>query len=150
METLEPILAQHDFLKDLKTEYIKLLVSCASNLRFDAGQYLFREGEDAKAFYIIRHGVINLEINDPKHGPRIIQTIQEGDVVGWSWLFPPYSWLFNARAATLVRAISLDGVCLRNKCEEDHDLGYEMMKRFAQIMADRLQATRLQILDTYA
>jgi hypothetical protein len=73
----------------------------------------------------------------------------EGEILGWSWLIPPYNWHFDARAVELTRAIALDGKCLRNKCEQDHDLGYELLKRFAHIMEQRLQATRLQLLDVY-
>jgi CRP-like cAMP-binding protein len=72
-----------------------------------------------------------------------------GEVLGWSWLIPPYHWKFDARAIEQTRALALDGKCLRTKCEEDHDLGYELLKRFAQIMEERLQATRLQLLDVY-
>jgi hypothetical protein len=78
-----------------------------------------------------------------------IETIGEGEVLGWSWLFPPYRWQFDAQAVGLVRAIAFDGRCLRGKCEEDHDLGYWLMQRFAQVMSQRLQATRLQLLDLY-
>lgn len=150
METLESILANHDFFQGLQPDYMQLLAGCASHIQFEANTYLFREGGEANVFYIVRYGAVNLEINDPKRGARVIQSISADDVIGWSWLFPPYRWLFDARAVTLVRALALDGICLRAKCEEDHDLGYELMKRFSKIIADRLQATRLQILDTYA
>jgi CRP/FNR family transcriptional regulator, cyclic AMP receptor protein len=78
-----------------------------------------------------------------------IQTLGVGEVLGWSWLFPPYRWLFDARTIELTRAIALDGKCLRAKCDEDHHLGYEMVKRFAQVIIERLQASRLQLLDVY-
>ena len=119
-------------------------------MRFDEGKFLFREGEEANNFYVIRAGRVAIEIFSPKRGPITVQTVREGDVLGWSWLFPPYRWHFDARALELTRAISLDGKCLRNKCEEDHDLGYELMKRFSEVMIQRLQATRLQLLDLYA
>ena len=149
MQTLEPILAEHPFFKNLDRRYLELIVGCASNVRFNAGEFIFREGEEADRFYIIRHGKIALEVFAPDRGPLTIQTIGEGDVLGWSWLFPPYRWHFDARALELTRAIALDGKCLREKCEEDHDLGYELVKRFAQIIMERLQATRLQLLDVY-
>ena len=78
-----------------------------------------------------------------------IQSLKEGEVLGWSWMIPPYKWHFDARAFDLTRAIALDGACLREKCEEDHDLGYELMSRFALIIAQRLEATRLQLMDIY-
>ncbi|MFQ5814473.1 MAG: cyclic nucleotide-binding domain-containing protein [Anaerolineae bacterium] len=149
METLKPILAEHPFFRDLDPRHLELVVGCASNVRFSAGHFIFREGEEANHFYLIRRGKVALEISAP-HRPAItIQTIGEGEILGWSWLIPPYHWLFDARAAELVRAIALDGKCLREKCEEDHELGYELLKRFAYIMDQRLQATRLQLLDVY-
>jgi CRP-like cAMP-binding protein len=149
MQTLEPILAEHPFLKDLNPRHLQLIVGCAWNARFNAGQFIFREGEEANHFYLIRHGKVTLEIFVPGRGPLVIQTLTEGDVLGWSWLFPPYRWHFDAQAIGLTRAIALDGKCLRSKCEEDHDLGYELLKRFSHIMLQRLQATRLQLLDIY-
>ena len=149
METLERILSEHPFLKGLDKSYIELIVGCASNVRFNAGEFIFREGEEANKFYFIRHGRVALEIFVPERGAITIQTLGEGDVLGWSWLFPPYRWHFDARALELTRAIALDGKCLREKCEENHDLGYELMKRFAHVIEERLQATRIQLLDIY-
>ncbi|HXF06185.1 MAG TPA: cyclic nucleotide-binding domain-containing protein [Blastocatellia bacterium] len=149
METLERILAEHPFFAGLDARHIQLIVGCAANVRFDAGQFIFREGEEANEFYVIRHGKVALEIFVPGRGPVTIQTLGEGEILGWSWLIPPYHWHFNARAVELTRAIALDGRCLRVKCEDDHDLGYELLKRFAHIVEQRLQATRLQLLDVY-
>jgi CRP-like cAMP-binding protein len=149
METLEPILAEHPFLKGLEPRFIQLIVGCASNLRFNAGEYLFREGQEASRFYIIRHGKVAVELGAAQRGVINIQTVGEGEILGWSWLIPPYSWHFDARAVELTRAIALDGKCLRAKCEEDHQLGYEFLKRFSHIIAQRLEATRLQLLDLY-
>lgn len=149
METLEPILAQHPFLKGLEPRYIQLIVGCASNVRFAAGEFIFREGEEANQFYIIRHGKVALEVFAPDRGPLIIDTLGEGEILGWSWLIPPYHWRFDAQAVELTRAIALDGKCLRTKCEEDHDLAYELLKRFTHLVAQRLDVTRLQLLDIY-
>jgi CRP-like cAMP-binding protein len=118
-------------------------------VRFNAGETIFREGEDADKFYLIRQGKVALETAVPQRGSVIIQTLGEGEVLGWSWLVAPYRWRFDARATELTRAIALDGKCLRGRSEEDHDLGYELMKRAAQIMEQRLQAARLQLLDVY-
>ena len=150
IQTLEPALAEHPFLKDLAPEYLKLIVGCASNVRFDAGALMAREGDEADHFYIIRHGQVALEFHEHRRGPLNFHTVSEGGVLGWEWLFPPYRWQFDARAVTLVRAIALDGQCLRSKCDADHDLGYELMQRFARIIMRRLQATRLQLMDVYA
>lgn len=150
METLEPILAEHPFLKGLELRYLKLIIGCASNVRFKAGQFLFHEGEEANKFYMIRQGKVAVEIRADKRSSIIVQTVGEGEVLGWSWLIPPYRWRFDARAVELTRAIALDGKCLRTKSEEDHDLGYELLKRFSDIIVERLDATRLQLLDLYA
>ena len=149
METLEPILAQHPFLKDLEPRHLQTIVGCAVNARFNAEQFIFREGQEAKQFYFIRRGKIALEIFVPGRGSVTIQTLGEGEVLGWSWLFPPYQWHFDARALELTRTIALDGECLRGKCEADHSLGYELVNRFAQVLMERLHATRLQLLDVY-
>lgn len=150
METLEPILAEHPFFKGLKPEYLQLVTGCASNVRFDAGTYIFREDEEASQFYLIRQGKVALEIFAAQYGPITIETIEAGEVLGWSWIFPPYRWHFSGRVFEPTRAIALDGKCLRTKAEADHDLGYELMKRVAQIMMERLQATRLRLLDIYS
>ncbi|MEI6669104.1 MAG: cyclic nucleotide-binding domain-containing protein [Acidobacteriota bacterium] len=149
MHTLEPILAEHPFLKGLKQEHLELLTGCASNIRFDAGAFVFRQGQEANHFYILRDGKVAVELFAPQKGAVAIDTYGEGDVLGWSWLIPPYHWRFDARAIEPTRAIALDAKCMRTKCENDHDLGYELMKRFAKIIEQRLDATRWQLLDVY-
>ena len=149
MEDLKNILAEHPFFKGLNEEYFTLIVGCASNMRVDAGNMIHREGEEANHFYLIRSGKVTLQIMTPNKGPVIIETLHEGDILGWSWLVPPYTWHFDARALDLTRMIALDGKCLRNKCENDHHLGYELLKRFADIMMKQLESTRLQLLDVY-
>jgi CRP/FNR family cyclic AMP-dependent transcriptional regulator len=148
-ESLERILAAHPFFKEMEPIYHQLFVDCASNVRFEAGQYIFREGETANQFYLIRHGRVAVEVSTPERGSVIIQSLGEGDVLGWGWMIPPYRWRFDARAVALTRAIALDGRCLRERSEEDHDLGFQLMKRAAQVMEERFQATRLQLLDIY-
>lgn len=149
METLKQLLVEHPFLKGLEERYIDLLVGCASNVRFNANQYIFRENQEAEQFFIIRKGKVALQLNAPGRGTIIIGTIAEGDILGWSWLFPPYHWHFDAKALDTTLALALDGKCLRTKCESDHDLGYELLKRFSPIIENRLEATRLQLLDVY-
>jgi CRP/FNR family cyclic AMP-dependent transcriptional regulator len=148
--TLEGVLTEHPFAKGLSDDYLQLMVGCASNVVFEAGQFIFHEGEDANHFYLIRDGRISLEIFAAQRGPLSILTLEGGDVLGWSWLFPPYRWKFDARALDRTRALALDGKCLRTKCEEDHDLGYELVKRFVLVMEQRLQATRFQLLNLYS
>ncbi len=149
MRDLEQTLREHPFLEGLDAEHIKLLVGCASNVVFKEGDFVFREGLEANVFYFIRHGRVLIETHVPQKGPIMIRSREAGEILGWSWLVRPYRWHFDARAAELTRAIALDGKCLREKCEEDHDLGYEVMKRFAVIIAELLEATRLQLLDVY-
>jgi CRP/FNR family cyclic AMP-dependent transcriptional regulator len=149
METLKRILVEHPFTQDLPERYMDLLEGCASNVRFEPGQVIFREGGEANQFYLVREGKVAVEIYAAERGSIEIMTVDKGEVLGWSWLFPPYRWQFDARAVELTRAIALDAKCLRKKCDEDHDLGYELMKRIAQVVEQRLQATRLQLLNVY-
>ena len=149
MENLERILTEHPFLKGMDSDQIKLLTGCASNAVFKAGEYIFREGEDADSFYFIRSGKVVIETFASHKGAVLIHTRDAGEILGWSWLVPPYKWHFDARAIELTRAIALDGKCLRGKCEKDHDLGYEIMRRFNLIIAERLEATRMQLMDIY-
>lgn len=149
MEDLERLLREHPFSKGLKEDLLKRIVSCARNVVFREGEYIFHEGEEANYFYLIRHGRVAIEIAVPGKPPITIQTLHDGDILGFSWLIPPYYWIFDAKALELTRALALDGNCLRKKCEEDHELGYEFLKRFSHIMYKRLQAARLQLLDIY-
>ncbi len=149
MENLESILAEHPFFQGLKEDHLNLIVGCASNVRFDAGKYILREGEEANTFYLLRFGKVALELVTPNKGAIIIETLDQGDILGWSWLIPPYMWRFDAKAIELTRAIAIDGKCLRRKVEADHDLGYEIMKRFSELLSKRFEATRFQLLDMY-
>ena len=148
-EGLERIVREHPFFAGLEEGFCTLICACAKNVLFEAGQYLFREGEAANQFYLLRAGRVALEVTAPGRGPVTFQTLGEGEIVGVSWLIPPYHWSFDAKALELTRAIAMDAACLRQKCEADHDLGYEMMKRFMPVLIQRLQATRMQILDVY-
>jgi CRP-like cAMP-binding protein len=151
METtsLERIIREHPFFAGLDEGFISLVCGCAKNVRFEAGAYLFHEGGAADQLFLVRHGRVALEVAAPGRGALTIQTLSEGELVGVSALIPPYRWTSDARALELVRAIAMDATCLRNKCEADHDLGYEVMKRFVPVLIGRLQATRLQALDLY-
>ena len=150
METLERIIAKHPFFVGLDDGFTNLMVSCASNVRFNAGDYIFKEGDPANTFYLIREGRVAVEVFAPQHKPIIVATLGVGEILGWSWLLPPYHWKNHAHVVEDARAIALDGKCLRTKCEQNHDLGYEVLKRFARIIEQRLEATRLQLLDVYS
>jgi CRP-like cAMP-binding protein len=147
--TLEPILAKHPFFQDLDSEYLKLVVGCAANVLFQPGQVIFRMGDEADRFYLIRRGKVAIELSAQPRGTITILTLGEGDTLGWSWLIPPYRSRFNARANEQTLAIGMDGQCLRKKCAADHHLGYELLSRVAPILVDRLEATGIQLLDLY-
>jgi len=147
--TLEPLLRDHPFLKDLEPEYVALLAGCAANVRFREGSFMFREGEPAEQCFLIREGKMALEIDAPGRGSIIVQTLGAGDVTGFSWLLEPHQWEFDGRAVEPVRALALDGTCLRRKCADDPRLGFELTQLFARLAIRRLQATRLRLLDVY-
>ena len=149
MHGIETLLADVPVFSDLGARELETVAGCGHNVRFDAGQQLFREGDAADVFYVVRHGSVAVETFVPARGPMMIETIEAGEVIGWSWLFPPYRWHFDARALTQVRATSFDGACLRGKCDSDPALGYTLMSRFAQVLIERLQWTRLRLLDLY-
>jgi len=149
MQTLETHLAAHPFFAGLEPSSMRGLTDLASSAHYERGKYLFHEGERAAHFYIITEGKVALETFAAERGTIPIETIETGEVLGWSWLFPPHRWHFGARVVEPTRAIVLDGISLRAKCEEDHHFGYELTKRVAHIMMQRLQATRLQLLDLY-
>jgi len=133
----------------MSPEAVELVSGCATNTRFQDGEVLFREGDEADVFYVVRHGRIALETFVPARGPVTIETLDPGEVIGWSWLFAPYRWHFDAKALGLVRATVFDAACLRGKCEQDPAFGYDLMSRFAQVLIERLQWTRLRLLDVY-
>jgi CRP/FNR family cyclic AMP-dependent transcriptional regulator len=148
-QTLEPLLRDHKFFAGLDPDYLSLIAGCAANEVFPADAFLFREGEPAQTFYLIRQGKVALEIAAPGRGALVVQTLGEGDVAGFSWLIAPHRWEFDGRAVEPVRAVRMDGTCLRAKFDDDPRLGYELMRRFARLTVNRLQATRLQLLDVY-
>jgi CRP-like cAMP-binding protein len=146
MESLERTLAQHPFLAGLDRRHLRPLTCLASRKRFDAHQMIFYEGQPANEFYLVCRGKVGIETAVLGCEAIVIQTQSPGDVVGWSWLLPPYEWHYSARALEPTEVIALDGKALRGRCEEDHDLGYEIMKRFALVIAQRLVATRARLL----
>ena len=149
MKTLDELVAESPIFAGLDKAYLELIAGCGQNTGFEAGRYLFREGDQADTFYLVRHGRVLLETFVPGRGSLTIQTVDEGDVVGWSWLYPPYRWHYDARALDMVRAVAFDGACLRGKCSDDHTFGFELLMRFSPVMLERLQATRFQLMDVY-
>ena len=149
IEGLSSVLESHRFFQDFSPEVAATVAGCATNMRFEAGEYVFREGGRADKFYLLRDGQVALELNIPGRQPMIVDTLHEGDVLGWSWIVPPYKWIADAHAVQPSRVISLDARCLREKMEQDNTLGYELYKRFVPVMANRLRATRLRLIDLY-
>ena len=149
MQRIEDVIADVPVFEGLSDAHRELVAGCGRNTHVDAGELLLREGEPANWFYVIRRGAVSLEVHAPARGSIRIETLGDGDAVGWSWLFSPYRWQLDARTLESCSLISFDGACLRGKCEDDHELGYQLMKAFAANLVDRLQATRLQLLDVY-
>jgi CRP-like cAMP-binding protein len=149
MRSIQEYLPDHPFFSGLEPKDLALLAGCATNVSIAAGEYLFRESEPADQFFVVRRGRVALQVHGPAAGTMTVDTADAGDVVGWSWLVPPYHWLFDARAVEPTGAVSFDGVCLREKCEQDPRLGYELMKLISQVMLSRLTAARVRLLDLY-
>jgi len=149
MNSIERSIAEHPFFADVDPALLSQIVDSASSVKFEAGTYIFKEGDQADAFYLICDGRVALEAFAPAHKPIIVDTLEGGDTLGWSWLLSPFHWKFSAHARTSVRAIALDAKSLRAKCDENRNLGYEVLNRLAQIIERRLEATRFQLLDVY-
>jgi len=147
---LEEYLSTHPFCEGFDAETIRTLSGCARNAVFQRGEYIFRRDEPANEFFLVRRGQVALELVHPTRDRITLQTLGEGDVLGWSWLFEPYAWFSDCRTTELTRVVALNGSCLRTKCENDRDLGFKVMTRVSKLIIDRLRACRLQILDMYA
>ncbi len=149
METLERILGAHPFFAGLDRAFLELACGCAMNARFEAGQYIAHEGDEADQFFLLREGRVALQVAAPGRGASTFLTLGPGEVFGVNWLVPPYRWTYDAKALELCRVVAMNGRCLRDKCEADHDLGYAVMKRLMPVLVDRLHTTRIQFLDLY-
>jgi CRP-like cAMP-binding protein len=150
VENLGRVISEHPFCKGLEPSYVELLISCASNVRFDKGHHLFRQGGEATHFYLIREGKVFLEVPASQCQFLPVETVQAGEILGWSWLVPPYRWRFGARAVEPVNAIAMNGRCLRAKCEKNLVLGYELLRRTVEMVGQRLEATRFRLVDLYS
>ncbi len=143
---LKSVIVSHPFFRNLSPPHAEIAASCATEEAFKPEQILFREGQPAGEFYLIQSGRVALEAHDPGDGTVRVQTLGAGDVLGWSWLFAPFTWHFQARALEPTRAIVLNGAHLLVAAERDHDFGYELIKRVSQVVISRLQHTRQQLL----
>lgn len=142
-------LERHAFCGDLHPHHLELLADCATAASFSTDELLLREGGEARTFYLVESGRVALEIERPGHGALLIETVEPDSVVGWSWLFPPYRWHFDARAVEAVSAIAIDGARVRIAAEAEREFGYELMRRISSVVLERLQATRIRLLDVY-
>lgn len=145
-EPMATRVALHPFLAGMNRSHLNLLTDCAMHVHFTPGQVIFREGEVANRFYLIETGSVILESSARFGDPVIIDKVGAGGLLGWSWMFPPHVWHFTARAVEKTEAIFFYGTILRDYCERDHSLGYELFKRMSAVMIRRLQAAREKML----
>ena len=148
-EQLEARVDLHPFLVGLRPHHIKLLADCAMAKHFAADEYLFRQGEFANSFYLIEAGEVVLEALNTQGESVVVERVGPGKLVGWSWLFPPYVWHFDARVTRPTDAIFFYGTILREYCEREPSLGYELFKRMSVVMIERLQNARVQLLQDH-
>ena len=149
VESIEKLLAEHQFFKDMPDYVLKTVVGCGKNERYEAGDFIAHEGEKADKFYLIRTGTVALEFHVGNED-IVVETQHAGEVVGWSWLVEPYVWSCDLRATELTRVISLDAACLRKKMKKDSAFGFDLYSRFAPLIAHRLHHAHQQLTDMYA
>ena len=149
MKSIHDLLAEHNFFAGFDEPTLQLIAGCGRNVHFHPDARISSEGDPADLFYVLRTGKVALEVDTPRQGAQVIETVAAGGLLGVSWLVPPHRWTFSARALEPTSAIAIDAACLRGKCDDDPALGYEMLKRFAMLVRNRLQATRLLLLDLY-
>ena len=147
---IQDLLNEHPFFADLPPDDMTLITGCASLRVAKRGTHLAHEGMPANNFFIIRKGKLRVEHPAPTGPSHVVQTLGPGQVVGWSWLFPPHIWAFDVVALEDTHLVALDGTCLRGKCEKNHSLGYRLMKKFANVLRQRLRAASLHVMDVYA
>ena len=149
METIEAVLASHPFFKGMSPQHLAAVAACGRRVEFKAGDFLCREAGEALDFYVILSGSVSVEIFSARRGPLTTGTVEEGEVLGWLWFDQPLHWHLDARARQVTRAVALEVKALIHKCEADHDLGYELMKRYAHHLAVQFRITKLQLVDMY-
>jgi len=143
------VLAEHSFFKGLPAPMLECLVADATEARFEAREIVVRAGDAAREFHLIRSGKVAIEIFTPEHGPVVIQTLGEGELLGWSWLVEPYAWNFDAEAIETTEVLKFNAERIRDTWEGDPQFGYQLLRRFVPLIVQRLQSTRMQLLDVY-
>jgi CRP/FNR family transcriptional regulator, cyclic AMP receptor protein len=146
IETTADALAAHPFLHGLSRDHLAVLAGTACDVTFPARHRLFEDGGSANRFWLLQSGHVALDLHVPGQGRMKIDTIGMGELLGWSWLFPPYRWAFGAVAASPVEAFEFDARAVRARCESDPVLGYEVTRRLALVVAKRLQTTRVRLI----
>lgn len=146
---LEVYLSAQAFFSGLRPEFIEFLVHCARERPIEPGQTLFRQGERARHFYLIQNGGILVEIPAITGPTLTIQSLGADQILGWSWLIPPYQWNFQARAEAATALLEFDGDPVLARCEAEPEFGYALLKRFASLMSERLAAARQKIMDQW-
>jgi CRP-like cAMP-binding protein len=150
METMRDVLSTQPFLAGLSPAYLDKLLPWSKKSVFPLGARIFEEGRQAERFWLIREGRVSLESQVPGRGAVVVESLGRGAVLGWSWLFPPYRWHFSASARDVTSVIEFDGAGVRELCQRDPALGFQLAIRFTEVVVDRLQSTRMQLLDEYA
>lgn len=148
-EPIERLLHDHAFFAGMADAMLRKLAACATTRHVKAGTRMLTEGACADHFIILLSGCVAVEIVTPSHGLQPLQTLHAGDILGWSWLVPPYRWTFTATAREETEVVLVDAPCLRRALAEDHELAYHLFPRFVAVMSERLHAARLQMLDLY-
>jgi CRP/FNR family transcriptional regulator, cyclic AMP receptor protein len=147
MKDLETTVRIHPFFQGMKASHLALLCKGATEMRFDKNAVLFNQGQPANRFFLIEQGTVALEAHDPCGCASFVQVLGKGEAFGWSWLFQPFTWNLTARANEPVTAIAFDGAHLLACAEENHEFGYDLMKRVSQVLIHRLQATRNRLIE---
>ena len=150
MESIDQTLIDHPFFRNMDAKYVDVFASAARREKYREGTFLFREGDTADRIYFVQRGQVAVEIHAPPQGTVSIETVGPGEVLGWSWAMPPFRKSFAARCVTDMEAVVIDATAIREAMRDDHELGYEVLSRLVTIIAHRLQATRLQLIDIYS
>lgn len=149
MKKIAEILSEHSFFQELSQDQMTFIAGCGKNVVFEEKQIIANLGDAADEFYLIRQGQAALILEVPPHRPFIYQTISENEILGLNWLIPPYRWTVTVQAIQTLKAIAINGACLREKCEKDPALGFKLMKHLVEVLAHREEEARLHLLDVY-